>query len=99
MASHHLRESEEDSASNARCASEHKTSGYCLTVVERLKHYLLVRHRRNWEQLFRFGLVGASGVFVNLFVAIMCKKMGPDENGIFLDLPFTDFNVRWYHVY
>jgi putative flippase GtrA len=63
--------------------------------VERLKHYILVRHRHNWEQLFRFGLVGASGVFVNLFVAIMCKKIGPDEDGIFFDLPFTDFNVRW----
>ena len=35
----------------------------------------------------------------DLFVAIMCKKLGPDENGIFYDLPFTDFNVRWYHVY
>ena len=29
----------------------------------------------------------------------MCKKMGPDENSIFFDLPLTDFNVRWYHVY
>ena len=67
--------------------------------MERLKHYLLVRHRRNWVQLFRFGLVGASGVLVNMFVAIMCKKLGPDENGIFYNLPLTDFNVRWYHVY
>ena len=67
--------------------------------MDRLKHYVLVRHGHNWVLLFRFALVGASGVFVNLFVAIMCKKMGPDENGIFFDLPFTDFNVRWYHVY
>ena len=67
--------------------------------MERLKHYVLVRHGHNWIQLFRFGLVGASGVVVNLFVAIMCKKLGPDENGIFFDLPLTDFNVRWYHVY
>jgi putative flippase GtrA len=67
--------------------------------VERLKHYLLVRHRQNWVQLFRFGLVGASGVLVNMFVAIMCKKLGADENGIFYDLPLTDFNVRWYHAY
>jgi putative flippase GtrA len=76
-----------------------KTTGYCLGVVERLKHYLLVRHGHNWVLLFRFALVGASGVLVNLFVAIMCKKLGPDVNGIFIDLPFTDFNVRWYHVY
>ena len=67
--------------------------------MERLKHYLLVRHGHNWVLLFRFALVGASGVLVNLFVAIMCKKLGPDENGVFFDLPLTDFNVRWYHAY
>jgi putative flippase GtrA len=76
-----------------------KKNGYCLTVVKRLKHYVLVRHGHNWVLLFRFALVGASGVFVNLFVAIMCKKLGPDENSIFFDLPLTDFNVRWYHIY
>jgi putative flippase GtrA len=68
-------------------------------MMERLRHYVLVRHGQNWIQLFRFALVGGSGVVVNLFVAIMCKKIGPDENGIFFDLPLTDFNVRWYHVY
>jgi putative flippase GtrA len=68
-------------------------------MMERLRHYVLVRHGHNWVLLFRFALVGASGVCVNLFVAIMCKKLGPDENGIFFDLPLTDFNVRWYHVY
>ena len=67
--------------------------------MERLRHYVLVRHGQNWIQLFRFALVGGSGVVVNLFVAIMCKKIGPDENGIFSDLPLTEFNVRWYHVY
>ena len=67
--------------------------------MERLRHYVLVRHGQNWIQLFRFALVGGSGVVVNLFVAIMCKKIGPDENSIFFDLPLTDFNVRWYHVY
>jgi len=48
---------------------------------------------------FRFGLVGASGVVVNLLVAIICKKLGPDEEDIFVGLPFSDFNIRWYHVY
>jgi putative flippase GtrA len=91
--------SEEDSVSNRRCASGDAVTGYCRGVVERLKHYLLVRHGHNWVLLFRFALVGASGVLVNLFVAIMCKKLGPDVNGVFFDLPFTDFNVRWYHVY
>ena len=68
-------------------------------MMERLRHYVLVRHGQNWIQLFRFAVVGGSGVVVNLFVAIMCKKIGPDENSIFFDLPWTDFNVRWYHVY
>ena len=67
--------------------------------MDRLKHFLFVRHGHNWLLLFRFGLVGGSGVFVNLLVAIICKKLGPDENGIALDLPLTDFNVRWYHVF
>jgi putative flippase GtrA len=73
--------------------------GYLLAIVGRLRHYVLVRHRHNWVLLFRFGLVGASGVLVNMFVAIMCKKMGPDVDGIFIDLPLTDYNVRWYHAY
>ena len=49
--------------------------------------------------LFRFGVVGASGVFVNLLVAIICKKLGPDEDDIFLGLPLSDFNIRFYHVF
>ena len=67
--------------------------------MDRLKHFLFVRHGHNWVLLFRFGLVGGSGVLVNLLVAIICNKLGPDETGIALDLPLTDFNVRWYHVY
>jgi putative flippase GtrA len=38
-------------------------------------------------------------VFVNLLTVIVANKLGPDENGIFWDLPLTQFNVRWYHVY
>ncbi len=30
---------------------------------------------------------------------IVCNKLGPGPHGVFLDLPGTDFNVRWYHVY
>jgi len=67
--------------------------------VERLKHFLFVRHGRNWLLLFRFGLVGASGVFVNLLVTIIVNKLGPDEDDIFLGLPLTDFNIRWYHAF
>jgi putative flippase GtrA len=69
------------------------------TIVERVRHFLLVRHRHNWLLLFRFGLVGATGVLVNMLTIIVCNKLGSDEDGIFLGLPLTDFNVRWYHVY
>jgi len=68
--------------------------------VERLRHFLFVRHGHNWVLLFRFGLVGGSGVLVNLVVSVICNKVGPaNEDGIALGLPFTDFNVRWYHVF
>lgn len=67
--------------------------------MERLRHFLFVRHGQNWLLLFRFGLVGGSGVLVNLLVVVIANKLGPDVQRVFLDLPFTRFNVRWYHVY
>jgi putative flippase GtrA len=75
------------------------SSRYAFSIVQRLRHYLFVRHGHNWRLLFRFGLVGGSGVFVNMLAVIICHKTGPNENGVFFDLPLTDFNVRWYHVY
>jgi putative flippase GtrA len=67
--------------------------------MERLRHFLFVRHGHNWLLLFRFGVVGFSGVFVNLLVTVIANKVGPDEDNIFLGLPLTDYNVRWYHVF
>lgn len=67
--------------------------------MERLRHFLFVRHGHNWILLFRFGLVGGSGVLVNLVATVVFNKLGPDENGIAVGLPLTDFNVRWYHVF
>jgi putative flippase GtrA len=67
--------------------------------VDRLRHWLIVRHRHNWILLARFGLVGASGVLVNLLTVVVCKKLGPHPEQVAIDLPFTDFNVRWYHVF
>jgi putative flippase GtrA len=68
--------------------------------VKRLREFLFVRHGHNWILLLRFGLVGGSGVLVNLVTAVIVNKLGPaDENGVALGLPFTDFNVRWYHVF
>ena len=67
--------------------------------MERLRHYIFVRHAHNWRLLFRFGVVGLTGVVINLVVTVICNKIGPDEDHVFVGLPFTDFNVRWYHVF
>ena len=67
--------------------------------MERLRHFLFVRHGHNWLLLFRFGLVGGSGVLVNLLTIVCCNRTGPERDGIAIDLPLTDFNVRWYHVF
>jgi len=34
-----------------------------------------------------------------MLVVIACNKLGPDAHGVAVDLPLTDFNVRWYHDY
>lgn len=59
----------------------------------------LARHRRNLGQLFRFGVVGASGVVVNLVALIIVKRLGPDPDLDVLPLVIGDFHVRWYHVF
>lgn len=61
--------------------------------------WLLVRHRRNWVLLFRFAAVGATGVLVNLLVLAVCRALGAPVEGVAIDLPGTEYNVRWYHVY
>lgn len=67
--------------------------------MKRARDFLLVRHRHNWILLFRFGIVGASGVIVNLLVLNLVEALGPVYDSVFVDLPLSDFNVRWYHVY
>lgn len=57
------------------------------------------RNRRNLGQLFRFGVVGASGVLVNMVTLILVKKLGPGFDEAVIGLPASDFNVRWYHLY
>ncbi len=64
-----------------------------------LRETLLVRHRRNWILLARFAAVGLSGVLVNMLVLIVVNKLGPPHEQALAGLPFSDFNVRWYHVY
>lgn len=58
----------------------------------------LIRHR-GVRQLVKFGLVGGTGVVVNLIAVIVCNKLGPDPHGIAADIPWSRFNVRNYHVY
>lgn len=67
--------------------------------MERLRRFLFVQHRHNWLLLLRFGVVGASGVVVNLVVLKLVELAGPAYESVWIDLPATDFNVRWYHVF
>ncbi|MFC6153424.1 GtrA family protein [Nocardioides yefusunii] len=57
------------------------------------------RLSRNLRLFARFGVVGASGVLVNLAVVVMLKKFGPDVDDLIAGIPLTDFNIRWYHVF
>jgi putative flippase GtrA len=60
---------------------------------------LLTRHRRNLGLLARFGVVGASGVVVNMLTLIALHKLGPSFDDPVVGLAGSDFNLRWYHVY
>lgn len=57
------------------------------------------RYAKSVRQFIRFGLVGGSGVLVNMLVFVLAKKLGAHEDGPVLAIPFTDFNLRMYHVY
>jgi putative flippase GtrA len=67
--------------------------------VSSLRETVLVRHRRNLILLARFAAVGLSGVVVNMIVLIVANKLGPSNTQAIMGLPFSDFNVRWYHGY
>ena len=67
--------------------------------MRKVRDLVLVRHRRNFILLARFGAVGLSGVIVNLFALIVVNKLGTPHEQAIVGLPFSDFNVRWYHVY
>lgn len=56
------------------------------------------------RQFIQFGMVGGSGVIVNLTVVYICKKFAEivfalNEREVFLPLLGTDFNIRWYNVF
>jgi putative flippase GtrA len=60
---------------------------------------LMTRHRRNVGLLVRFGVVGASGVLVNLLTLVVLRRYGPHFDDAVLALGSSGFNLRWYHVY
>jgi len=64
----------------------------------------LERLGRNVRQFIKFGMVGGSGVVVNLFVLYVCKKLswrlgGITEHDAFINLLGSQFHIRWYHVF
>lgn len=59
----------------------------------------MARHRHNVGLLARFGVVGASGVVVNMVTLIALRKLGPHFDTAVVGLGTSDFNLRWYHVY
>lgn len=65
---------------------------------------LISRYGNSVRQFVRFGLVGGAGVVVNLLVVVILKRelsqVWPSAayDGIWWSIPFSEFNVRWYHV-
>lgn len=65
---------------------------------------LISRYGNSMRQFVRFGLVGGAGVVVNLLVVVILKRelarIWPSAayDGIWWSIPFSEFNVRWYHV-
>lgn len=60
---------------------------------------LSTRNRRNLGLLVRFGVVGASGVLVNMVTLVVLRRLGPHFDDAVVGLGPSDFNLRWYHVY
>ena len=60
---------------------------------------IYVRHRRNLTLLARFGVVGGTGVLVNLLTLVVLRRVGPHFDDAVVALGSTGFNLRWYHVY
>ncbi|WP_288832245.1 GtrA family protein [uncultured Corynebacterium sp.] len=62
-----------------------------------------VRFATGLREFFKFGVVGGSGVAVNLVVFYLTKKLlengfSTHESDVFINLLDTQWNVRWYHV-
>ena len=55
---------------------------------------LITRHRRNVGLLVRFGVVGTSGVVVNLLTLVVLRRYGPHFDDAVLALGSSGFNLR-----
>lgn len=56
--------------------------------------------RHHIGELVKFGIVGGSGVVVNLAVYVAAHKiLGHHPQDVFLPLRPTSFNIRWIHVF
>lgn len=60
--------------------------------------------KANIRQFIQFGLVGGSGVLVNLVVAALSKKIagwvaGISEHDAFLNLFGSAYHIRWFNVF
>lgn len=58
-----------------------------------------MRSAKNWAELFRFAVVGLSGVLVNMAVMVALTLIGPDPEAAVVAIPASEFHVRWYHVF
>lgn len=56
------------------------------------------RGRRHLRQFLTFGMVGGSGIVVNLVVTILLNKVVPHYEDVVVRIVGTPFNVRWYHL-
>lgn len=56
-----------------------------------------------FRQFIKFGLVGGTGVVVNLLVVVAARKIGLfndiNEHDVFMNLLGTRWNIRYSHVY
>jgi len=68
---------------------------------------LLRNNKDSLWQFIRFGIVGGLGVLVNMGALIACRKLFPllwpsagvpEGEGVWLAIPGTEYNIRWYHV-
>ncbi len=62
------------------------------------------RHRGSLRQFAQFGLIGGTGVAINMVIVAICNQIGThlghvhDYDPVF-PIPASDFNIRYYLVY